>query len=543
MTERSGSARPSARTLGKVRGAAPIHPFFFFLYPVASLLAWNVQELYAGQAIRSILATLAGCLILWTLLALITRDIPRAAILTSLAGLLFFSYGHVYDSLGQIRSLGAQFARHRFLIPAWVAVFLAASAILARKRTWSRTITPVLNVMGLAALLMPILSLVVFFSRAQTDDARATRIPAVVLRPPADAPSPDIYYIILDGYARSDTMREAIGLDNSPFIAFLERQGFYVAAKSRSNHNWTSLSLSSSLNLTLAQYLGANMLPGYYPTPFVDFIRHSLVRRSLEEIGYHSVAFQSGYLPTEWVDSDVYLGPTTDSPPSPSMGFQPNAFESMLLDTTLLQPVLSWSPIGFELSGTPTRNQSYPYDVLRTIILSEFSHLAQPLPLEGPRLVFAHIVAPHAPYLFTATGEARNPDEPFTLLEAVDVGANDRDLYRDQAAYVTGRAQEVIQSILANSDTPPVIILQADHGPGLGMGQAERTAILNAILVREDCRSMLYPSLTPVNTFRVVFNCYFESDLPLVEDEVYWSKWPRESAYEFLLLSTDQLQP
>jgi hypothetical protein len=297
------------------------------------------------------------------------------------------------------------------------------------------------------------------------------------------------------------------------------------------------------LNLTLAQYLGANMLPGYYPTPFVDFIRHSLVRRSLEEIGYRSVAFQSGYLPTEWMDSAAYVGPATDSLPSPNASFQPNAFESLLLDTTLLQPVLSWPPLGFELQGTPTRDQSYPYDVLRAVILSEFNHLAQPLPLEGPRLVFAHIVAPHSPYLFTATGEARSPDEPFTLLEAADVSANDRDLYRDQAAYVTGRAQAVIQSILGNSDTAPVIILQADHGPGLGMGQAERTAILNAILVREDCRSMLYPSITPVNTFRVVFNCYFDADLPLVEDEVYWSKWPRESAYEFLLLSTDQLEP
>jgi hypothetical protein len=215
----------------------------------------------------------------------------------------------------------------------------------------------------------------------------------------------------------------------------------------------------------------------------------------------------------------------------------------MLLDTTLLQPMLSRLAGGFALEGTPTRNESYPYDVLRAIILSEFDHLAQSLPSDGPRLVFAHIVAPHRPYLFTATGEARNPEEPFTLMEAVDGSANAKDLYRDQAAYVTGRIQEVIQSILSNSDIPPVIILQADHGPGLGMGKDERTAILNAILIREECLSMLYPSITPVNTFRVVFNCYFDSNLPLVEDEVYWSKWPRESAYEFLLLSTEQLQP
>ena len=539
MTERSGSKRSAAQGFARALAAAPIHPILFFLYPVVSLLAWNVQELYAGQAIRSLLVTLAGCLLLWALLAMITRDLRRAALLTSLAGLLFFSYGHAYDSLGQLRGLGAQFARHRFLIPVWAAVFLAVSAIVIRKRASARSITPILNVVGLAALMMPLLSLAAFFSRAQADEARATRIPAVVLRPSTDEPSPDIYYIILDGYARSDTMADAIGLDNSEFIAFLERQGFFVAKESRSNHNWTSLSLSSSLNLTLAQHLGANMLPGYYPTPFIDFIRHSLVRRSLEEVGYRTVAFQSGYLPTEWIDSEVYLGPATDSLPAQSRGFQPNAFESMLLDTTLLQPVLNWPPLGFELKATPTRNQSYPYDVLRAIILSEFDHLARPLPLEAPRLVFAHVVAPHRPYLFTASGEARNPDEPFTLMEAEDGGGNDRDLYRDQAAYITARAQEVIQSILSNSDTPPVIILQADHGPGLGMGEEVRTAILNAILIREDCRSMLYPSITPVNTFRVVFNCYFDANLPRVEDEVYWSKWPREAAYEFILLPSE----
>ncbi len=71
------------------------------------------------------------------------------------------------------------------------------------------------------------------------------------------------------------------------------------------------------------------------------------------------------------------------------------------------------------------------------------------------------------------------------------------------------------------------------------MGEEVRTAILNAILIREDCRSMLYPSITPVNTFRVVFNCYFDANLPRVEDEVYWSKWPREAAYEFILLPSE----
>ncbi len=524
--------------------ANPIHPVLFFLYPVVSLLAWNIQELYAAQAIRSLAVTLAGCLVIWALLAAITRDARRSAVLTTVAGLLFFSYGHVYDALGELPSFGFQLARHRFLLPVWLAVFLAVSAIVIRKRGSGRSITPVLNLIGLAVLLMPLLSLGVFFSRAHGDsDGRATRIPTVVLQPRPDEPSPDIYYIILDGYARSDTMREVFGLDNSDFIAFLESQGFYVASESRSNHNWTALSLASSLNLTLAQYLGANMLPGYYPTPFTDYIRHSLVSRSLKEVGYRTIGLQSGYLPTEWIDADLYLGPATDKLPSENEGAPLNAFESMLLDTTLLQPLLSKQFVGLDNEDAPIRQASYSNDVLRAIILSEFDHLAQPLPQEAPRLVFAHIVAPHRPYLFTVTGEARDADEPLTLMEGGEDSQDSRGLYRDQAAFITGRTQQVIQSILSNSDTPPVIIVQADHGPGLGLGEDERTAILNAILIREDCRSMLYPSITPVNSFRVVFNCYFDSNLPLVEDEVYWSKWPREAAYEFLLLYPEEDQP
>ncbi|MCX6072152.1 MAG: hypothetical protein NTU91_15080 [Chloroflexi bacterium] len=290
MTERSGSERSAARGLAKHLATAPLHPVLFFLFPVVSLLAWNIQELYPEAAIRSLVAALAACLVLWALFALITRDVWRAATLTSLAGLLFFSYGHVYASLSGVRSLGLPLARHRFLLPVWVGLFLAVWAIMTHKRASGRSITPVLNLIGLAALLLPVLSLSTFYLRAHTcKGGQAGRIPMVVLRPQAGEPLPDIYYIILDGYARSDYMSEVIGLDNSEFIAFLESEGFYVAAESRSNHNWTSLSLASSLNLTLAQDLGANMIPGYYPTPFIDFIRHSLVSRSLKEIGYHTI--------------------------------------------------------------------------------------------------------------------------------------------------------------------------------------------------------------------------------------------------------------
>jgi len=544
MTVLPGNGRSADRGSVARLAATPIYPLLLCLFPVVSLLAWNIQELDPEQAIRSLLVTLAGCLALWGALALITRSVWRAAILTSLAGLLFFSYGHVYGSLDELRSSGVQLARHRFLVPLWAAVFVAVWAMMTVKRASGRSFTPLLNLIGLTALLLPLFSLAGFYIRGLFPGGRlTTQAPMVTLRSQDGEPLPDIYYIILDGYARADIMRDVIGLDNSEFIAFLEQNGFYVAAESRSNHNWTALSLASSLNLTYAQDLGVNMSPGYYPTPWIDPIRHSLVSRSLKEIGYTTLGLQSGYMPTEWVDADLYLGPVSDAASSEVQGLQLNAFESMLLETTVLEPLLSTDIIRLNYAEVATRGQSYPHETLRTIILAEFEVLSQPLPPPGPRLVFAHIVAPHRPYLFTASGEPVPSDEAFTLQETSEANDNDRDLYRDQAAYITSRAEKAIQAILDNSHTPPVIIVQADHGPGMGLGVDERTAILNAILIRRDCRSMLYPSITPVNTFRVVFNCYFSAGLPLAEDNVYWSKWPREAAYEFTLISTDEDLP
>ena len=65
----------------------------------------------------------------------------------------------------------------------------------------------------------------------------------------AAADAPDIYVILLDGYARADVLSEYYGFDNGPFIQGLERRGFQVGAASEANYTWTFLSLASTLNM------------------------------------------------------------------------------------------------------------------------------------------------------------------------------------------------------------------------------------------------------------------------------------------------------
>jgi hypothetical protein len=45
------------------------------------------------------------------------------------------------------------------------------------------------------------------------------------------AQTPDVYYIILDGYGRQDVLQREYGFDNSEFINALQSRAFYVARR------------------------------------------------------------------------------------------------------------------------------------------------------------------------------------------------------------------------------------------------------------------------------------------------------------------------
>jgi hypothetical protein len=143
------------------------------------------------------------------------------------------------------------------------------------------------------------------------------------------------------------------------------------------------------------------------------------------------------------------------------------------------------------------------------------------------------MVIPHVPFVFDADG---NPVQPMGSADGYAyTGGLEHYLqgYRGQAQYASKLAEEAIDDILRNSPTPPVIILQGDHGPGayLDAGSAdntclrERFGILNALYLPGQDAGRLAQSvpqdLTPVNTFRVVFNLYFGADLPMLPNHQY----------------------
>jgi hypothetical protein len=118
----------------------------------------------------------------------------------------------------------------------------------------------------------------------------------------------------------------------------------------------------------------------------------------------------------------------------------------------------------------------------------------------------------------------------FQKVDRAKVRAEYVEKYRAQLQFISARAKTMIERILAASPQPPVIILQADHGPGSVLNWddpepedlAERFAILNAYHIPKMVEPSI-DSLSPVNSFRLLFDQLFATDYGRLTDKSWFS--------------------
>jgi uncharacterized SAM-binding protein YcdF (DUF218 family) len=497
-----------------------LHPFLWALYPPLALLARNMDQIPPGMALRSMLVSLllAGGVLL--VVRLILHDWSRAAIFASAFMIAFFSYGHVYQLVEDRQVLGFLLGRHRFLGPTYL-VLLGALLVGLWRRADLRQATQAFNLIGLVMLLLPGYQIISdhLESYLAARKLRNELLPQEVvdLRVTEGNILPDIYYIILDTYTRQDILKEQFGYENQPFLRSLQERGFYTAGCSRSNYSNTSLSLTSTLNLDYLHNLDDKFSPpNTRERDLYPYLWNNRVVRALQELGYRFLAFASGYSPTEFHAADVYYSQETDL-----LGILftdgINPYESLFLTTSAGMFIYEVSP------HLPAPVQKFlaletAYIVHRNRILYTLSRLERLGGLPGPKFVFVHILSPHNPFVFGPNGEHLERETPFTLNDDREVILLEEYVqgYRDQVNYLNQRMLAVIDSILAQSAQPPVILIQGDHGvPRL---EGYQNAILSAYLLPGK-EGALYASISPVNSFRVVFNEYFGGGLELLADE------------------------
>jgi hypothetical protein len=328
---------------------------------------------------------------------------------------------------------------------------------------------------------------------------------------------PDIYFIVLDGYARSDILMDFYLFDNSEFLDSLKSRGFVVPSESRSNYAKTAVSITSTLNM---EYIDT-LIPGlddsnnwWLMSPYID---NSRVRSALENLNYTTISLATDWSITDNPTSEIYYTPSR---------IMITDFEYFFINST---PLVATKSILSNIAFIPSYNSH------RELVNYNFETLARIPELRGPKFVFAHIISPHPPFVFNADGTNLQPDYPFGFDEANDYPDNDehyRQGYIGQVQYINNRIMQMVESIIIKSKIPPIIILQADHGPGMltdfrsvdNTCLKERFSIFAAYYLPGIDLDSIPNDITPVNLFRVIFNKYFNSNFPFLDRFHYYFK-------------------
>jgi len=494
-----------------VRRPLPLHPLLLAGLPVIILYANNLKY---GVSVRDLLGplfvVLAGAAVV-TLAAwfFLRRNVLRGALAASLVVVLFFAYGPFAGAVAG-RSLGGfELGRSGFVLALWLC--LAVAGVVAVIRLRDRRVIGVTKALNLVAavLLLANVARAEIYSLGTNHDVNVTgdvlslgRSGGPTGASTATGRSRDIYYIMLEEYGGLRALRDLFAYDNQPFLDFLKSRGLYVVEHARTNYPHTAHSLASSLNL---QYIDQLLPPDPSDdwSPLYELIKNDQVPKFLKARGYRYIHMGSWWTPTAsnpQADANIKLHGALSE------------FNTSLVKGTVL------GPIGGTFSGAlDFRKREY----IR--VLFEFDQLLKTRQVAGPKFVFAHILIPHEPFVFGADGHYVD--------EAEAASHSDAENYVNQLTYANQRVMEVIDALLSGPpEDDPVIVLQSDEGPYTGLDYGSRATIgelemhfgiLNAYHFPGLASTGLYPEITPVNTFRLLFDDYFDADLPLLPDRNY----------------------
>lgn len=479
------------------------HPFMLAALPVVALYAYNAQELPLSTLVAPLFVALALATLLILSTWLVCRSVNKAGIIVSLFLVLLLSTGHLFN-LRKWLGVSSPYVVGAMLFVIWALLFPYLAYLTLRTQKALRNPTIILNVVTAVMVVISLFTIGINeFRRLNDGQEFMASETAVELEASEGQTLPDIYYIILDRYAGASTLAEIYGFDNSEFLSYLASKGFYVASESSANYVRTSQSLASSLNMEYIDYMeeGSSDL-----LPMNVKIENNALQRSLKAAGYKFVHVGSWWGPTrenQYADINInYCAEISE-------------FEESLLAMTMPYAVSAEAGL---------IDDAHKRQWERTLF--EFDKLAEIADMEESTFTFAHLLVPHVPYVFDSDGSYLLPEE-----------ANERsdiENYRNQLIATNAMVEALIDGLLSNSEVAPIIVLQADEGPyperydadvrGFNWGEAtdaeirEKMSILNAYYLPGVDSSILYPSISPVNSFRVIFDVYFATDLGLLPD-------------------------
>jgi hypothetical protein len=501
----------------------PLYPVLLGIYPVLFLWMANYIQIPAFAVPSTFLFCVGITLVVCLLSLLIFRNLPKAGAAAGLVLALFFFYGHFLDLVAKWTVFGISIGRNRYVLVLWGILLVVGLIAIIRSKSSLANLTWIANLVLSFLVLLTLVQIGYAFLSNQWMLAKptASAIQSATSLPGSDANTPDVYYIVSDGFNRQDLLKKDQNLDDQAFISQLETLGFVIPNCTQSNYYHTVISMAATLNMNYLDTLGfasTYLAKGefWYTTSLAPALIDNLVMQKFKAAGYKIITLKSEWPFLDFKNSDLIID--AENQASNLHKVESTNFLSLFWRTTLARVAIEeavsstdssnslpaflvrpFDPITSENAADNT-SQEYQQNLYQ---LNSLSLLPQ---IVGKKFLYAHLLSTHAPFTFTATGGylGNVPESNQT--------------YAEQVEYTSQRLLSLVKTLITQSRVPPIIILQADHAY-TNDNPDDAFKILNAYYLPGGGSKLLYPQITPVNTFRLIFSYYFHQDYPLLPDK------------------------
>lgn len=494
----------------------PIHPFLFGLFPIYLLFFQNVYQDDLNEVILPSLFIVLILILIFGFCYFLKKNLEKPAIILSIAFILDFTY----LPLRGLFSCISLFTTPTIGYPEYIAMLYCVFLILCiyfigKTRRRLTYVTRFFNIISISLILLTILSAIPLLFVQQTSPSNSDKFTGeiVSLNGSLKNCDRDIYYIIVDRYPGSESLQALYQYDNSPFIDNLTERGFTVMNHSRSNYAETVLSLPSSLNM---QYLDGPLTDERMAKKIED----NNVMQFLKSQGYSIVFFRSTYV---YTNENRYA----DIEFNDRFVESRNNFQKRLMQNSFFLRMMN------RVSNYLFHYQIfYPKTPSINVYTSETLRSLTTVPeLPEKKFIFAHI---EIPVLINSTDHPQQGTEDTDLEPNVRFTTNEK--YTRNLEKFNPILLDTVDKIVEKSKVQPIIIIQSDHGVMYRPGIDDSAFVqqwtyldstdyipnnLNAYYLPDGGDSILYPSITPVNTFRLIFNYYFNTSYEKLDDTTY----------------------
>ena len=492
----------------KLKESITLHPFLFAIFPIVFIYSINSQEIKFTEIFSLLLIILPITFGIIFLLNLVFKNKNAIGFIVSIGFIMFFSYGHVHSLISDNLEL-----RHFYLLAIFLTFFVISLYYFIKTERKLDNAIKITNAISVILIVISGINIISDNIDGNTSIDLINTSSSISSSQIDD--KPNVYYIILDAYAGQDVLNNYFGYDNNEFISFLEHNNFHVVPHALTNYPTTALSLSSSLNMQYLDCVENSKIireefgeaeSCFSASTAYEMVQNNEIMKKFNQEGYIVINSYSGIEPTR--NFDIAF--------SNLCGRYSGIMNSELTITLIGKSVLN--PFYVELFEDVKRDQIL-------CVLSELEEVHKKY--DKSIFVFTHLMLPHSPYIFGPNGESVSPEKMEARWEGLE---NNKQGYLDQVKFANKKLKQIITTIIDESRIPPIIIIQGDHGLKSKINDLNnptnkelhnRLSIFNAYHI-PTTNELPYQNITPVNSFRIVFNELFDEKLEILPNLSYW---------------------